>query len=169
LEKEFDMLLLFAPVAQIRPNKTGSEKNYPWPQELADLLKKNGHDLIQVGAAGEKQYADRFYSNPDWSKLKELIAKCHTFVSVDTFLQHAAWFLQKRGIVIFSQTDPKIFGHDEHRNLLKDTKYLRQGWRQFDTFEGLECNDEAFVTPDDVLYELKVFKQLYLDYARRGE
>jgi ADP-heptose:LPS heptosyltransferase len=151
--------LLYAPVAQVRPNRQGSEKNYPWPQELADLLKKDGHEVIQVGAAGEKQYADRFYSNPDWKKLIQLLSDADTFISVDTFLQHMAWLLWKRGIVIFSQTDPMIFGHPElHICLLKDRKYLRPGVRQFDTFEGLECNDEAFITPYEVVTTLALIK-----------
>src|SRR5215472_2691173 len=121
------MNLLFAPVAQIRINRTNSEKNYPWPQELADSLKQAGHALLQVGAAGEKQYADRFRSNPTWLDLNQLIGQCHSFVSVDTYLQHLCWMRGKRGIVIFSQTDPNIFGHTLHINLLKDRKYLRQG------------------------------------------
>ena len=149
------MNLLFAPVAQIRINRTNSEKNYPWPQELADSLKQAGHALLQVGAAGEKQYADRFRSNPSWKVLEGMIEECDSFVSVDTFLQHFAWLKRKRGIVIFSQTDPLIFGHpDFHICLVKDRKYLRQGWRQFDTFEGLELNDEAFVSPIEVLKSL---------------
>jgi hypothetical protein len=51
--------------------------------------------------------------------------------------------------VIFSQSDPVIFGHPDNVNLLKDRKYLRE--LQFQTWMGVPYNEDAFVSPDEVV------------------
>ena len=74
------------------------------------------------------------------------------FISIDNFAPHLAWLLNKPGIVIFSQSDPLIFGHELHINLLKDIKYLRKN--QFDIWETAIYNKEAFMEPQKVIEAL---------------
>jgi ADP-heptose:LPS heptosyltransferase len=78
-----------------------------------------------------------------------LINKCNVWIAVDNFFQHLAFMGGKRGIVIFSQSDPEIFGHKENVNLLKGRQYLRE--RQFDIWETSEYKEEVFVTSIDVI------------------
>lgn len=60
-----------------------------------------------------------FRTNLSYKELKELVRECDLFISCDSFLQHLAYIENKRGIVIFSQSDPKIFGHHKHINIVK--------------------------------------------------
>jgi hypothetical protein len=57
--------------------------------------------------------------------------------------------------VIWSQSNPLIFGHEENINLLKDKKYLRK--EQFYLWEQCEYNKDAFVEPTTVLKHIKQF------------
>jgi hypothetical protein len=86
-------------------------------------------------------------------EVTNLLKISDTFIAVDSFLQHHAWDIGKRGTVIFSQSDPNIFGHEFHNNLLKDRKYLRPN--QFDLWESTSCNDEAFFDWNEVFERMK--------------
>lgn len=88
-----------------------------------------------------------------WDEMKEMLDWCDTWISVDTYWQHFAWLHQKPGVVIFSQSDPEIFGHEENINLLKDVRYLRPN--QFSTWEDSWYNEEAFISPTIVCQNLK--------------
>jgi ADP-heptose:LPS heptosyltransferase len=147
------MKLLFAPYARKLRNDKVNPKSYPWPKDLVALLEKQGYEVIQIGVKEEEQVATRFETNLSFQEVTRLLEETDTFVAVDSFLQHAAWSIGKRGTVIFSQSDPKIFGHRIHNNLLKDRKYLRPN--QFDLWESTEKNDEAFFDWDEVYERMK--------------
>jgi len=127
-------------------------KNYPYWQEV---LSKIQEPVIQVGVEGETQLVPDFRKNLPLSELAVLVKECKTWMSCDSFFQHFCWDLNKPGIVIFSQSDPNIFGHVENINLLKDRKYLRE--KQFWIWEQAEYNQDAFVDPGIVLLALKSF------------
>ena len=147
------MKILIAPFARKLRNDKINPKNYPWPRNLVELLEKQGYEVIQIGVKEEEQVATRFETNLSFQEVIRLLEEANTFVAVDSFLQHAAWSIGKRGTVIFSQSDPKIFGHRIHNNLLKDRKYLRPN--QFDLWESTEKNDEAFFDWDEVYERMK--------------
>ena len=147
------MKILFAPFARKLRNGGINPKNYPWPHNLVALLEKRGNEVIQIGVKEEEKVATRFETDLSFQEVSRLLEECDTFVAVDSFLQHAAWSIGKRGTVIFSQSDPKIFGHRIHNNLLKDRKYLRPN--QFDLWESTEKNDEAFFDWDEVYERMK--------------
>jgi hypothetical protein len=56
--------------------------------------------------------------------------------------------LGKPGIVLWSVSDPEIFGYPENLNLLKDRKYLRKD--QFAVWEAVTLDPETFVGPEEV-------------------
>jgi len=87
-------------------------------------------------------------------QLAELIRQCRTWISVDSFFQHYAWDLGKRGIVLWGQSDPNVFGHPENINLLKDRKYLRE--KQFWLWEQTPYIKEAFVSPQEIIKCLNI-------------
>src|SRR6516225_4608556 len=147
------MKILFAPFARKLRNGGINPKNYPWPNNLVALLEKRGNEVIQIGVKEEEKVATRFETDLSFQEVSRLLEECDTFVAVDSFLQHAAWSIGKRGTVIFSQSDPKIFGHRIHNNLLKDRKYLRPN--QFDLWESTEKNDEAFFDCHEVYERMK--------------
>lgn len=125
-------------------------KNYPWWPEL---VSKIDEPIIQVGIAGEEQLVSDFRKNLPIVELRALIRQCRTWISVDSFFQHLAWDEGKKGIVLFAQSDPNIFGHPENVNLLTDRKYLRE--KQFWWWEQCSFNPDAFVKPEVVLAALQ--------------
>lgn len=153
------MKIILFPYAKAMRNGQKHPKNYPYWTELIELLKRDGHELIQLGVNGETQLVDDFRKNLKFNEICDIVKNCDTFISVDSFGQHLAWSLGKRGIVLFGQSDPNIFGHDIHINLLKDRKYLRE--KQFWLWEQCEANDEAFVSPEIVFNTLTDYHSKY--------
>lgn len=150
------MNILIAPFCRPMRNGKKNPKNFPYWQILAVILEGNGHKLIQVGSEGELQVVSDFRKQLSFRELKNLILECDMFISVDTWIQHAAHHYGKRGIVIFGQSDPAIFGYPENVNLLKDKKYLRKN--QFWLWEQAEYNRDAFVTAEEVAKEVDGWK-----------
>ena len=138
------MILIF-PYAKKLPNGQKNPKDYPYWKELIALLENANHSLIQVGVEGEEQLVADFRKGLSISELSELIKQCDTWISVDSFGQHLCWDLGKPGIVIFSQSDPNIFGHKENINVLKDRKYLRPN--QFWLWTQTTYDIDAYVLP----------------------
>lgn len=146
------MKIVLFPYAKTMRNGKKHPKNYPYWTELVELLKKDNHELIQLGVAGEIQLVDDFSKNLSYDQLCDILKECDTWIGVDSFGQHLAWSVGKRGIALFGQSDPLIFGHAENINLLKSRKYLRE--KQFWLWEQCEANDEAFVSPETVIEAL---------------
>jgi ADP-heptose:LPS heptosyltransferase len=142
-------MILISPYAKKLRNGLDNPKNYPWWPELISLINE---PIIQVGIESEKQLVDDFRKNLSLDELKVLVNECRTWISVDSFFQHFAWDLNKPGIVLWSQSDPNIFGHPENTNLLKDRKYLRE--KQFWWWEQCNYNADAFVKPEEVIKHL---------------
>jgi ADP-heptose:LPS heptosyltransferase len=86
------------------------------------------------------------------SEIAYLLGQCDSWIAVDNFLPHMASYLGVRGIVLWGQSDPKIFGCKENVNLLKHPKYLRKN--QFDYWENAEYKKQAFVEPEKVMVAL---------------
>jgi ADP-heptose:LPS heptosyltransferase len=114
-------------------------------------LNNSGIKTVQIGASKDKPIAGitDFRQNLKLSEIIQLIKEYDTWISVDSFLQHLNHnYERKRGVVIFSQSNPDIFGYKENINLLKHKKYLRE--KQFWLWEQCEYNKDAFVTAEDV-------------------
>jgi ADP-heptose:LPS heptosyltransferase len=142
------MKILIFPWAKILRNDQKHPKNYPkWP-ELVALLQKAGHHVTQVGVTGEPQLVADFRKDLPIKELEKLLLDYDTWFSVDSFGQHLAWSLGRRGIAIFGQSDPNIFGHHENINVLKDRKYLRE--QQFWLWEQAEYREDCWASPEKV-------------------
>lgn len=142
-------MIIISPFAKWMRNGQPHPKNYPYWEQL---IEKINLPIVQVGVENEKQLVPDFRPNLPLPDLKTLVEQCTTWISVDSFFQHFCWDVGKRGIVLFGQSDPNIFGHPENINLLKDRKYLRQ--HQFWMWEQAEFIEEAFVKPEVVLKAL---------------
>jgi len=141
-------MILIHPFAKPLRNGKENPKNYPYWEELVQELQKTMH-IIQIGVEGEKQLVPDFRKNLSILELRHLLNECKTWIGVDSFFQHLAWDCQKPGIVLWSVSDPLIFGHKENTNLLKDRLYLAKN--QFLWWDFTEHNPNAFVKPKEVL------------------
>ena len=139
-------MIIISPYSKALKNGKTNPKNYPYWKELIRLIDQ---PIVQVGIEGETQLVPDFRKNLSLSELRKLIQECKTWISCDSFFQHLAWDEKKRGIVLWSVSDPLIFGHAENINLLKDRKNLVAN--QFLWWEFEEHKDERFVKPEEVL------------------
>jgi ADP-heptose:LPS heptosyltransferase len=138
-------MIIIHPYAKALKNGKQNPKNYPYWKELIALIDE---PIVQIGIEGEKQLVDDFRKNLSIAELKELLQQCRTWVSVDSFLQHLAWSVGKPGVVLWSVSDPVIFGHAENTNLLKTRLYLAKN--QFLWWDFVDYDPLKFVTPEEV-------------------
>lgn len=139
-------MIIISPYSKALTNGNRNPKNYPYWKELIELIDE---PIIQVGVEGEEQLVPEFCKNLPIARLKELIAECRTWIGCDSFFQHLAWSCGKPGIVLWSVSDPLIFGHPENHNLLKSRDYLAEN--QFLWWNFTEYNADAFVKPEEVI------------------
>jgi ADP-heptose:LPS heptosyltransferase len=141
-------MILIHPFAKKLLNGKENPKNYPYWEELIQKIPKSIH-IIQIGVDGEKQLVPDFRKNLSMLELRHLLDECKTWIGVDSFFQHLAWDEGKPGIVLWSVSDPLIFGHPENINLLADRKYLASN--QFLWWDFTPHKPDAFVKPEKVL------------------
>lgn len=140
-------IVIFPYAKKLRENKP-HPKNYPWWPELIKLLEIDGHKIIQVGIESEEQLVNDFRKNLNYDGLCNLLKNSNTWISVDSFGQHLGWYLGIKGIAIFGQSDPKIFGHSENINILKSKNFLRKN--QFLTWEQADYREDVFLKPKEI-------------------
>ena len=139
-------MIIIAPYAKKLLNGKENPKNYPFWNELIALIDE---PIVQVGIEGETPLVEDFRANLSLSELKALIAQCRIWIGVDSFFQHLAWQEGKPGIVLWSVSDPLIFGHPENTNLLKSRDNLAKN--QFLWWDFTEHNPDNFVSPEEVI------------------
>lgn len=147
---EIVSVIIISPYAQKLRNGKNNPKNYPYWKQLISMIDE---PLLQVGVSGEEQLVEDFKKDLKIVELRELVRQCKTWIGCDSFFQHLAWDEKKRGIVLWSVSDPLIYGHPENVNLLKDRSYLAPN--QFHWWEQTEHKNEAFLEPEIVVAQLK--------------
>lgn len=152
-------IVVISPWSHKLPTGNENPKNFPYWEELVVDLKAAGCYIKQIGVTGEKLIgADEIIFNASIDSLKEILNECDTFISVDSFFPHFAHYHNKHGIVIFSQSDPILFGYPENLNILKSRDYLRK--EQFWLWTQTEYDEQAFISSKDVLSNVLKVLQL---------
>jgi len=144
--------VIISPFAQALRNGNENPKNFPYWKELVALMVANNIEVVQIGSTKDKpiEGVTDFKQNLKLLEIRDLIKESGTWISVDSFLQHmCAYYKLQRGIVIFAQSDPKIFGYTRNINMLKSRSYLRE--KQYWLWEQCDYKKEAFVTAQEVL------------------
>ncbi len=138
-------MILIHPFAKPLRNGKTNPKNYPYWKELIAVIDE---PIIQIGVEGEEQLVPDFRKNLTMLELRHLLNECRIWIGVDSFFQHLAWDCKKPGIVLWSVSDPIIYGHTENINLLENRVYLAKN--QFLWWEATEHNPSSFVKPEIV-------------------
>ena len=139
-------MIIISPYSKQLRTGAVNPKNYPHWKELISYIKD---PIVQVGVEGEEQLVPDFRKNLSIPDLSKLILESRTWIGVDSFFQHLCWDLGKPGIVLWGQSDPNIYGHPEHTNLLKGREYLMSN--QFLIWEMADYREDCFVSPEEVL------------------
>ena len=151
-------MIILSPYARaLRSGDKNHPKNFPNWKPLINILKGlyPTETIVQVGSGDEEALPGitDFRKNLSLNELAKLVNECTTWISVDSFFQHFCWDLGKRGIVLWGQSDPNIFGHPENINLLKSRSYLRE--KQFWMWEQASYIPEAFPDIETIVMALK--------------
>lgn len=139
-------MIIISPYAKKLINGKENPKNYPFWHKLIALIDE---PIIQVGIDGETPLVEDFRPNLSMPELRQLIKDCRIWIGVDSFFQHLAWSEGKPGIVLWSVSDPLIFGHPENWNLLKSRDNLTKN--QFLWWDFTEHNPDYFLKPEEVI------------------
>lgn len=145
--------IIISPYSNKLQNKE-NPKNYPFWNDVIKQLKKMNYFIIQVGMDNEDRLRniDIFEKNLDFNTtLKELLNQCFCWFSVDNFFHHFATYYNKPGIVIFTVSDPKLFGHSQNINLHNGEENFRK--EQYGLWSKSEYNEKAFINSKKVIEE----------------
>lgn len=82
-------------------------KLYPFWDELVELFKADGHYITEIPIL-------------PLPALQRFISTSDIVICSDSFIQHFCWYIGKRAFVLWGISDPELFGHKEHVNILKD-------------------------------------------------
>lgn len=147
------MKILISPGTSRLADGKRNAKDYPFWDRLLYLLKLEGHSVMQVGLSGETEYDLNIRKNLSLAELRKLISLCDVWVSVDSMFQHLATLeVKKPGVVVFSKSDPRIFGHPENINLYKE-EHLRK--KQFLVWRGEVFEEDKFPSPEEIIAAIK--------------
>lgn len=138
-------MIIISPYSKKLLSGKENPKNYPFWRELLAMIDE---PIVQVGVSGEAPLVEDFRVDLSTPDLRKLIQECQTWISCDSFFQHLAWDEGKKGIVLWSVSDPLIYGHPENINLLKDRSCLSEN--QFLWWEYVEHDPAKFVRPEAV-------------------
>lgn len=125
----------------VRPLRNGkrSAKDYPYWDELITLLK----DTYEVQEIKEMPL----------DELEVFLKSAASVICCDSFCQHFCWSIGKQAIVLWGKSDPEIFGHPEHINLLKSRANLRLD--PFRWWEDVNYDASVFVSPGVIIKALE--------------
>lgn len=138
------MILLHAYAQALRTGMP-NPKTFPhWPALLEQLALR---DVIQIGVKGDVPLVKDFREALPLREIRRLVEQCDWWLTIDSFLPHLAQHVGKPGVVLWSKSDPRIFGYEQNLNLLKDRRYLRA--KQFRIWEEESYDPEAFVSPGE--------------------
>lgn len=143
-------MIIIHPFSKALLSGKENPKNFPYWQELIAMIDE---PIVQIGVTGEKQLVDDFRCDLPIAELRSLIQECRTWIGVDSFFQHLCWTENKPGIVLWSVSDPLIFGHPENTNLLKDRCFLVSN--QFLWWEAANFNPDSFLLPSEIMPYIK--------------
>ncbi len=144
--------IIISPYSRKLRNGNPNPKNYPWWKELVSMLNEMGDVVSQVGAADEEMIpgVTFFYKDLKLHELKEKLFLNDMFICVDNFFHHFAHANRfTTGAVLWSQSDPNIFGYPEFFNILRDRRYLRK--HQFRHWDQAVYNEFAYMPPEQVI------------------
>lgn len=142
--------IIISPWSKRTPNGEHCAKNYPFWNEVVSILHGLHFTTIQIGVKDEQLIGCTDVKfNLNHRELLQLLKDNKNWISVDNFFQHFAHYYGFKGTVIFSKSDPNIFGYKENNNLLKNRTFLRKD--QFLFWNNEKVDNNSFVSPNEVV------------------
>jgi len=147
-------IITIHPYSRVLKDKK-NPKTYPYWDKVVEGIKSDENTIIQLGLKGDKLInADHIMFDLPYQAISSLLNISNVWLSVDSFLPHLAnYYKCKPGIVIFSKSDPLIYGYEQNINLLKSKESLRPD--QFRIWEQCEYDIDAFIDPEIIINNIR--------------
>jgi len=134
-------------IIQTQTGSAGKAKEWPFFEEFISLNPEV--DFIEVLVEGQTptKGASAIYGTR--KEILQELRNADLFISIDSWLQHlASMQTDKLGLVIFSRSNPAIFGYPKFNNVFKDSKYFKSN--PYDTWLPSDVIMESFVSVERV-------------------
>jgi hypothetical protein len=89
-------------------------------QAIADGLKKEGYKILTVEGPNYPTLKGHTSIASPLRAVMTLLPIVKTFVSIASFVQHASAIYDKRGLVLWGGTSPKLLGYEHNDNFFMD-------------------------------------------------
>lgn len=151
--------VMFAPYAR-NHNAAGGQmvpynlKSYPYWGPVVRAIRDAGLSVTQLGVDGDTMLdVDEFLLNRPMGDLRDRIARATLALSVDTWLHHAAHALGVPAVVVWTVTDPLVYGYRSHTNLIGSGESLTANQFGFmdAMWAGMKSTPPAYVTPAQIV------------------
>jgi ADP-heptose:LPS heptosyltransferase len=140
--------ILIAPWARRHNKDKHNPKDYPYWEEVVKQLTGLGHFCLQISCTGEPIISPNILLNQPLDTISMLVKSYDLWISIDSFLQHLAHKLGKRGIVIWGPSNPTMFGYKENINILP---IKQMNYPQFYRWDMVEPDPSIFALPEEVV------------------
>jgi len=134
-------------VIQTSTGSQGKAKNWPY---FADLIALNPEvEFIEILIPGQVPVEGATPFTGTRREIINLLNECSLFISIDSWLQHLAkWNTDADGVVIFSRSNPALFGYKEFENVFKSNKYFKAS--PYEAWGPMDILADAFPTVEQV-------------------
>ena len=137
--------IAFAPFSKKRTDGKQNAKDYPYWQEVISNL-SDECNIMQFVYGNEPvivNIEDQVLRNMPLHFIEHFVANdADMFLCVDNYMQHLSHYVGKRGVAVYGQSNPHIFGYSENVNLYRDAMHFRK--YQFQTWQQCDFKAEAF-------------------------
>jgi len=150
--------ILIIPYSRTLPNKIENPKNYSKWQDLINLLINDNFKVYQLVFGQDEPTFNNveMLCNYDEDKQYNILLQVNCWISVDSYFQHFAKYYNIPGVVIWTLSNPTIYGYPENMNLFSNSNFFIKeedmylDWvsisnKYVDTIKNLKHLDPTFI------------------------
>lgn len=158
----------------LRNEKYNSKNLKPekW-DNIVKIFKDKNFNIFQIGQGSEYKIknVDTYIFDKNFWDLKNIINNDNILISVDNFFPHFVNYINfinsKKNLtkmnVIWSKSNPNIYGYKYNNNIFKNEKYFRslnQGVdNQFSIWEYCEYDENSFLDEETIVNKILEFEK----------
>lgn len=119
------------PLAVIQPHGGSPQSTkdaYNWARDMPPLLcnaiinyLKDNYTVGLIRSNNQLNYSNTITFNQNWRMVSILMQNASKRILIDSSFQHIAAAMNLKSAVLWSQTDPKVFGYERHINIKANT------------------------------------------------
>jgi ADP-heptose:LPS heptosyltransferase len=137
-------------------NGKPNPKNWPYWFELISLLVSAGHHIEQCGEEHDTRICGSFIHRISMETVIEDLNRYDLCLCVDTWLQHAAVAAGVPAVVIWTATNPEVFGNAANINVVAESpRFAKDQYAKMELIADSEPGQFPGPTPQQVYAAVK--------------